>query len=435
MRETILLMETLANKVDDLVLAGRIVAETDSTVSISSLTASEVSEVIGIVDAIGWSYRIEDSSTADVDLEEVVDYLEPYRVEIEKELSDTTLRLLTKQGFYDYLRSSKLTGYVVEVASLTTSFKTLGFLAVPWGGSGNEFCAEIRKSPLAIVKSSGGVKDIPSNISPLILRDWSDNLATDEVFLTWARFATIGLITACASEVEPSGQLSFYGQPRSRLLAPAQASYDKLGSEGFINLCAAVSWVYENESEVETRHGLLACEISRSAHGDVDSTPVFAKCIAMAHEGARIAFQFGLGELSKDSLKALSELRKSLADEASKLSESTKQLAASATGTLFLGIGLIFAKIMDKASSGVALGLTAILALYIASIIVANIRYIDLQKQIRSEWRNRLYRFLTDDDYQRMVLDPARKAEESVYCAMWLVAAVMALLLLVIFCV
>jgi hypothetical protein len=66
---------------------------------------------------------------------------------------------------------------------------------------------------------------------------------------------------------------------------------------------------------------------------------------------------------------------------------------------------------------------------YVAAVIVTNVQFVLLQRIIRAEWRGRLYRFLTVDDYEKTVSNPVRKAEFSAFSAM-VIGGILALAML-----
>ena len=251
-------------------------------------------------------------------------------------------------------------------------------------------------------------------ISDLSALPWND-----PIFAIWSRRAAAAIARALATEIDASdGSLIFGGHPKIRLLQPRSDVTNALGPDGFRGLQAAARWVYENDRETETRHRLLALEMARVPPGTKDVGSVFAAGIDQALEGARLTFQLGLEDVSRDSLKILSDLQKGLGDEAAKLADSTRQLTASVAGAIVLGLGLLAAKMGTATPRPLILVLAGVVTAYIALVIFNSIQFIFLQRSIRKEWRGRLYRFLTADDYEKMVSSPVRKAEFSAFSAM-----------------
>lgn len=55
--------------------------------------------------------------------------------------------------------------------------------------------------------------------------------------------------------------------------------------------------------------------------------------------------------------------------------------------------------------------IAAIVALYLIAVTLSGWQYLTLQKRLRAQWRQRLYRFIPNEDYIAMVTTPAKQAE------------------------
>lgn len=156
-----------------------------------------------------------------------------------------------------------------------------------------------------------------------------------------------------------------------------------------------------------------------------------------ALEGARIAYNFGVTQQSRDTLKALGELRKSVADDTAKLSETMRTLGGAVVGTVFANIGLIVARLASPANNtfvgSAAILIGIVLTIYVATIVGSGIHYIWVHRYLRKEWRNSLYRFLAADDYRRLVEVPVRRAELAFWCIAGAGIAMVVLLLIAVF--
>ncbi|MER9560346.1 hypothetical protein [Mesorhizobium sp. M0323] len=238
-----------------------------------------------------------------------------------------------------------------------------------------------------------------------------------------------------ASEIV-EGVLVFRGPPTKRLEEDRPDPLQTLERNGFALLQDCCLWVVENEREHEARHGLFATEFARSVATGSSIGTNFAKNGRDALEGAKIAYQFGLSEISRDALRAMSDLRKAVSDEAAKLTESARQLATAVAGAMFGGIGLVIAR-LTVTTPGNALSIAIfligiVLVLYVLSIIYTGVQFMGLQRRVREQWRSRLYRFLPENDYQAMVQTPAHDAEVGFKRAAWF-SGILALVLLVAF--
>jgi predicted permease len=143
--------------------------------------------------------------------------------------------------------------------------------------------------------------------------------------------------------------------------------------------------------------------------------PALVALMRRALEGARIAYGFGVSQQSRDALKTLSDLRKAVTDETSRLSDATRAMVAAVTTSAVGNVGLIIARVTlgedAKFVAPAAFAIGIALAIYVGVVVWSAWHFLNIQSDLRRDWRDRLYRFLADDEYQRMVVDPVASAE------------------------
>src|SRR5690606_27287850 len=81
--------------------------------------------------------------------------------------------------------------------------------------------------------------------------------------------------------------------------------------------------------DVEVKHTLLAYELGREWPEDISWTKGFVDRGSRALDAAKTAFHAHIRETSKDTLKSLGELRKTLTEEVSKTSQQTRELLST----------------------------------------------------------------------------------------------------------
>jgi hypothetical protein len=170
------------------------------------------------------------------------------------------------------------------------------------------------------------------------------------------------------------------------LKLPPLGANDSMHYAGFSALQESAKWVFENEREAEMRHTLLSAEIARCAFMDSAATVFFETHMTSALESARIAYQLAISETSRETLKSLTDLRKSITDETSKLSDLSRQLITAVTGAIALVVGLIAAR---ASASTLAPGWLINVVLLVAVFYVAIVAWsghllVKLQRQLRS---------------------------------------------------
>lgn len=139
----------------------------------------------------------------------------------------------------------------------------------------------------------------------------------------------------------------------------------------------------------------------------------------------------------KDTLKSLADLRKSLAEETQKILQQSRDLASALWKDMALVISTLVLRysLESLKASGpqkvYALAFCA-LALYIAisygMSVYINRHSLSLLGKNRTTWRNKLYGFLDEQDYQELAGLPVNAAMQS-YCRVERITSVIVLIL------
>lgn len=417
----------LADAVDTLVAAGRgTVTETAERLALYQLDASGARMLVPLLAPAGFVLdRVADEG-GPLDPAAIDDGAEAIElVAVKPAVPAGIMPVLTAAGFERHLDRPE-DARVVWVQGLSRVVDTVTTSYRPWGDDAPFARAEPPADPARVVRRLDGTSSDP--IGRWLLRD-PDADVTGRPFGRWRRRAAEALAEALAQEVEPGGTLMFRGPPTTRFRGEGARKVD-VGS--LASLQRAAGWVYDNPRELENRHGLLAAEVARTSLRDGDIADL-AAAMGGALEGARIAYGFGLSQQSREALSSLSDLRKAVSDETGRLSDATRTIAAAVTTSAVGNVGLVIARLTVAkdstfvASAAVVIGLA--LAVYVGAVIASGAQYLSIQSDLREDWRDRLYRFLSEDEYRRMVTDPIKRAECGFLIAAWCSGAVAGLLL------
>lgn len=423
----------LADALEDLA-AGQDVAltETQNGVVLNQLRGAEALRLLDLLAADGWADISASDDGGQMDARIISD--EDFGITVralKPGIPGGVEALLTRAGLAAALGRRDFDG-LVWVHGLNAAFETHSTRFAPWGDAAPFTPSNVAASPRKVVRVLDGGARFPDDLSRWMLRD-PEAEVNGRGIEPWRRMSVERLAQAIASEVEPDGQLLFRGPPATRF-APDTGNLVEAG--GLEGIQKAAHWVYENTRETENRHGLLTAEIARTALTGGTANDL-AALTAKALESAKIAYSFGVTQQSKDTLKALAELRKAIGDETAKLAENTRGLATAVTASVVANLGIIVARLTVPATSNwvpmAAIGIALVLAVYVGTIIASGVHFLRLQQTLRSEWRDRLYRFLDQGEYDRMVTNPVASAERGFWIACG-ASGVMALGLLVSVC-
>ncbi|AZC90075.1 hypothetical protein J1G36_25515 [Pseudomonas carnis] len=412
----------LAERLDQLNADGAFIRESENDVSASGLAIDAAISVIALCRALAWNFDLFDRAGTEWQDEDLLQDFAPYRLLIRKPRVDgDALVLLTNTGFAEWLK----VGHAAtqwQVARLRQRIATHARLFQPWGEADTYQPSDSTKSPRALVREFGAERYVPEDIRPWLIRSASGTSIEDAAADIWRCASVFSLLNALADEIDPvDRRLKFKGPPKLSISLPVEsdALIEAVSLEHFNDLQRAASWVFENEREAELRHGLLANDIARSAGGNGDDLQVLLDSISDSLEGAKVAYQVSLSDLGRDTLKMLADLRKAVTEETAKVTDATRQLVTSVSGALAIGLGLIAARVSAAAGYELIVAVMVVVSAYVGVVIYSGYGFIQLQRQLRSDWQPRLYRFLPPAEYDSMVDRPAAQAERTFFKVAW----------------
>jgi|GEM_PF-798554 len=427
----------LALSLEGLVAGGRaLVAETRDELVVANLAAVDARALMETLLGLGWQVSVEDATPDVVEPEDISETFQPYRLTVGKPAAPYGASFAVSRAGVQGWLADAARDPVLRTASLDTTVETLAGRLAPWDDPAPGEVQSTGCDPRKVVRDLTRDGRLSSSVDAWILRDPDAQLPwTHWAVRVWAQAAGAELLRALSDEVEEDGRLMFRGPPLVRLAVEPDVA-TALGEGGFRSLQRAAAWVFESPTEMRPRHDLFAPEIARTAPTGQAAGEVFQRAAGPALEGARIARAFGLAEQSRDSLKAMTDLRKAIGEEIGKLSDTTRQIAAAVAAALFAGIALIAARLVIESPDPIVKAASAVIGvvlfLYVAAVVGSGIQYVRLQRRLRAEWHAKIYRFIPDEDYKRMVTQPAASAELGFAIAAWIGAGAAALLLILV---
>ncbi|WP_141400434.1 hypothetical protein [Magnetospirillum sp. 15-1] len=432
-------LTTLATLLDDLAVGNRAVLnEAKPTVGVSELAVGDARAVLAECADLNWNALIVDRENTPWDVNTISEHFAPFRITIHKpDYGLDTIALLTRSGFTQWLTEPRDEPRCL-LARLPQPFATQRVIFTPWGDVTQFEPLPPTKSPRSLVREYGELRVVPNDIRPWLLQADELPIFDDPTFRLWAGIATVALLRSLPDEVEmESYALKFKGPPRLVLMGPVHPTdaLAALGRDGFLSLQRAQRWIFENEREAEMRHVLLATELAQTGGTHLQAEECARIHIAAALDGAKIAYQMSLSDLSRDTLKALGDLRKAVTEETAKVTDATRQTIAAVASALAIGIGLIATRVATNVYPAVMIAVMAVALAYVFIVALSGTQFILLQRSLRIDWQPRLYRFLIPEDYKRMVTKPIGRAEYAFWWTAGIGLASVVVLLVVILCI
>lgn len=364
---------------------------------------------------------------------------EKQRLSLRFQPPDTTPHLFTPEGWRSFLQKDSVvfSTRTVRLAFVTHGFETRGFSVEPWLNPPTE--VELQNK--CRVNDTGPRRQVrcqsPDLMAPVRIEPWVLSGSTPEcceATSIWQEIAAQMIAKSLPNELYKDNdnrtlKVVLSGQPPRRLDFGTFQT-DKIP---FQILQEAATWVYLEGDDVEVRHTFLSTELARAWTPEASFCAGLESRLDGALDSARLVYKAHLRSGSKDTLKALADLRKTLADEVQKLLQQARDLSSAVWRDVAIAIGVIGIRFaIDGAKSGkITLGFAAIylfVAMYVGiSYVIAvttNGRFLNIIEESRKSWRTKLYAFLDDNDYQTLADKPLTDAVAAYQNTQKLTAAV-----------
>ena len=264
--------------------------------------------------------------------------------------------------------------------------------------------------PRTFVTDFTGEGHVPQDIRPWLLR--GGPTAEGPAFLAWRALAARRLLASLADRVakDDAGVLAYHfsGPPSC-----AAALTDTQATALFPRLQAGAEWAYREVREAATRHLLLAAEWARTYRR---GSPEELGDGSLASAEAAWAAHVKSG--SRETLKALAELRRAVIDETQKIAQRAQDLAGAMWKDLAVAAAPFVLKILPDATRASSRSLAAGMALAAAAFLIfsflvqiyINKRHFRHQKAARNVWKRALNVALTPREVEDFSDIPIRES-------------------------
>lgn len=363
------------------------------------------------IDALGDELAIDQLETAEGEL----------RLSFGKIPTASTFYLLTPRGIAVLLDDKDRAAGArrVLIAQDFAAFSTVSCTFEPW----TEMVADAPvledvnvPVPRRIVRDQLAI--VPLSLGALLLVQGPD--ADSAPFQTWRAAACPQLLICLSDEVwrqDGNVRVTLTG-PRRRKLAAALEAIDL--DRDMAPVTEAADWIYNSGRDAETRHTLFIYELAREWPGETPFAEGFAERAAGALDAARTAFRMHVRDASKETLKSLQDLRKTLADDVTRVVTQTRELSGTLWRDLLVVVAAVLGRftLLSTPGAGEALfadallyGLAAYLLFSLMMTLTANARFMKIYRDAQTQWRTKLYGFVDPADFETLAAGPLGKAE------------------------
>lgn len=374
-----------------------------------SQLASSVSEAnLGTLAVFGQiSGRVD---LTDGDASNIAD--EAASVRLMKVAEPNSAYFVTQTGFKTALGDAQFmqSARKIWIAEEFSPFTTSSCVYSPWGSVVDQGVSEGSfDSPHRLVR------DQSSQLTPADIRPWYLLVPGDEtsdVFAIWKEHAVRNLVFCLPTEIrvsEEGPQVVLKGA-RS---AFADVELSPRHSNLFDIITETVRWVYDQRRDTETKFYLLNSHLALYWEEHKKWPGGLEGVLDHALASAREAFSFHLQDDSKEAIKSLGDLRKALQDEVARSQTATRDLLSALWRDAAIA-GAAFALRSAAANSSavnlVSLSAAALLFVSLLTTVISNWRFDVLAKQVRAQWRRRLYAFMAENQWTELVAKPISRA-------------------------
>jgi hypothetical protein len=309
---------------------------------------------------------------------------------------------------------------VVDLAP-TQSFIARGLEVVHWelpAAPVPSEAAPIAIDPTPYVRDFVPDREIVSDLSPWMLHTAPATMSV--AFAAWeamaARRLLAGLVSS-ASLTDGRVWLQCAGPPIYRIRA------DEVVGTSRARLTEAAAWVFLSGTDVEVRHLLFATELARAQRDGED----FIAILKRALEAAKAAYEAHVQSASRETLKALADLRKSVVEETQKVVQRAQDLTGNLWRDLAVSAAPFVMKIFTDAGKAPAPVISAIFY-FVAAAFVAlsfilqwriNSRFFASQSKARKRWMQTLYSYISEREREEIAEAPINDAVRG-YWETWL---------------
>ena len=352
----------------------------------------------------------------DIDASEAFDPARTVQLTIVKPAVDGAVAFLFATAAAEYLKTQAAAGRVLSAEMESRAiFQARGLDVAVWdlGTAITPPPQTVPISPRKLVKDYVPDREVVDDLSPWLIT--TRPAVESPEFISWriqAARRLLGALVNSASTEQGVVWLQASGPPILRIRADDPALTD-----AWEQLTACAEWVFLTGSDIEVRHLIFAVELARANRPDL-ALPATS---AQALEAARSTYEAHVQSASRETLKALADLRKTVIDETQKVTQRAQDLTSGLWRDVAVSAAPFVIKVFGDASKttkpGIAAGFYFAAAIFIAVSFGLQVRInktlLDNQRKARAKWFQTLYGYISANERRDIAEEPIEKAVAS----------------------
>lgn len=303
----------------------------------------------------------------------------------------------------------------LAIADLTArqAFSARGLDIISWElpGTPTPFTAALNRiDPTPYVRDFVPEREVATDLSPWILV--TPPAATSPAFAAWESVSSRRLLAGLVSRAwleDGHVWLQASGPPIYRIRADdatLPASRAKLGE--------AAGWVFLSGHDVEARHLIFGGELARASRPGQD----LATTLDRALEAAKVTYEAYVQSSSRETLKTLADLRKTVIDETQKVAQRAQDLTATLWRDLAVAAAPFVLKVLGDAGKVAGPVISASFYFAAAGFVALsfvlqwriNGAYFRSQAASRQRWMQTLYSYISTREREEIAEAPIEQA-------------------------
>ncbi|PIT00319.1 hypothetical protein TSA1_05725 [Bradyrhizobium nitroreducens] len=294
------------------------------------------------------------------------------------------------------------------------AFRTRGLNVAPWNlelPAGPPEALPDAINPSRYVRDFVPDREVATDLNPWILV--AAPAASSAAYQAWEAVAARRLLGGLVSRVWlEDGQVWLQAAATPPIYRIKADDHALPGARP--QLTEAASWVFLSGTDIEARHLLFSGELARASRPQQD----LATTLAQALEAAKAAYEAHVQSSSRETLKALADLRKTVIDETQKVAQRAQDLAATLWRDLAVSAAPFILKILGDATKTPGVLVSSLFYFAAAAFIGLsfvlqwriNASFFESQASSRRSWMQSLYSYISVREREEIAEAPIEQA-------------------------